>query len=175
MEDLPNNILFLMLTASIMMTVFTFGIIIFARGTYRAFKVWKSYYDEEKLFHEKMKERALMSIRGEMHDWISMPINGRDLLVCKKTGWCPAINGFVYKEEIEKFLKRQKIEERYQKYRDAKVKELAEELKLSIEKTEEIVEKVFDIKKQFHLILMDESLEEMRQQIEERDKGLGMG
>lgn len=125
--------------------------------------VWVEYYKLNKKNHnqllaqKKMKED--MGKNGDMHEWINMTkyYKGEvhDLLVCKKTGWCPKLNGFISLEQVKKELDKIELEQQYQVFRNLNYKQLAEKYNLPIDKLEEISEDIYNVKKQFYLNKID--------------------
>jgi hypothetical protein len=109
----------------------------------------KDLMDNNKEFAKKQAMVAKMKADGDFHEWITIPTPGGSMLVCKKTGFCPELNGFVAIEMINSYLNRVKQEEEYKVFRDARVLVLAKELGLDVPRMEEIVEKVFSMKKDF--------------------------
>ena len=111
----------------------------------------KAILDNNKLFAKKTAEMEEMKVRGELHEWVKVQTAGGQMLVCKKTGWCPDLQGFVSLELVEEYFTKIKAQEEYKEYRDLRVAELAKELDFDIQKMEDVVERIFSIKKDFHL------------------------
>ena len=86
---------------------------------------------------------------GEFHEWVTVQTPTGDMMVCKRTGWCPNFEGFVPTNMINAYLEKVKMEQEYKEFRDARVLELANQLKLSTMEMEEVVEKIFSMKKDF--------------------------
>ena len=62
-----------------------------------------------------------------------------------------------------------KMEEEYKVFRSERVKDLASELRLSIADTEKVVEQIFSMKKDFHLMkttLLQQELQEKAAHVE---------
>jgi len=114
------------------------------------------------IYKEKMKEVDDMKARGDHHEWIEIPIDYKNTLVCKKTGYCPHNNGFLPKGYIDNHLEKLKLEKEFNVYKDVKLKELAKEYSLSIEDIEELSTKVYSIKKEFSLSKMNHLIDELR-------------
>lgn len=113
-------------------------------------------------FKAKMKIKEDLKANGDHHEWVSIPYGQTEVLVCKKTGWCPTINGFIYMTYINEWLKRKKMDEEYQKFRKNRVELLAEDYEMPYEHMEQLIEKIFAIKQDFHVEKMKKSVEEMQ-------------
>ena len=103
---------------------------------------------------------ADMKARGEFHEWVTIQqkdIKGdiHDPHVCKKTGWCPSLQSFFQMAYVKEAVLREEYKNKYETYRDEQVEMLSTKFKHSRAEMEEIVESVFDIKKQFALLWME--------------------
>lgn len=143
--------------AGILTTIFLFGLIV---GLIVSFLInnitvqWKKIkilLEDNKEFAKKQAVVDKMRADGDFHDWIAVTDVVGTFLVCKKTGWCPDKKGFIPLELINSYLEKIKMEEEYKEYRNARVGKLAEELGFDLAKMESVVEKVFSIKKDFHV------------------------
>lgn len=138
-------------------SILLFGLLVGIGATFllnnlsKYYKIAKEVVDNNRQFARKQAAVDEMKSRGEMHEWATVATPNGDIMVCKKTGWSPDLKGFVPVEAVTSYLNKIKVEEEYKEYRNKRVEELAKEIGLSLDKTEEIVEKVFSIKKDFHV------------------------
>jgi len=120
--------------------------------------------ENNRLFKKKQEEVDKMKAEGGMHEWVSIKVNqGVELMVCRKTGWCPTLNGFIPLKNIESALEMVKSEQEYKIFRDTRVLSIATKYNLSLETTEEIVEKIFSIKKDWTLLRLERFQKELEQ------------
>ena len=105
----------------------------------------------DKLFKAKQAEVAQMKASGGYHEWVKIVDAEGELLVCKKTGWCPSLEGFVSVEKVKTYLDKVQAEIEHREYRDARVLALSVKMNLSLADTEKFVEEVFSIKKDFYV------------------------
>ena len=103
-------------------------------------------------FKNKQAEVDKMKAAGDFHEWQEIPTMHGMLLVCKKTGWCPSLNGFIEQSRINSYLEAAKMDEEYKAFRKERINNLASKLVLTIADTEKIVEEIFSMKKDFHLM-----------------------
>lgn len=123
-------------------------------------KVAKQYRDHCNFYINRRKE---MLERGEQHEWVNIKSAvdpSKEMMICKKTGWCPEIKDYFSDEWVRKQIKKQELAEQYKMYRDIEVGTLAVRYKLDLETMEKIVEDVFNIKKSFHLKHIEKQMKE---------------
>ncbi len=111
----------------------------------------KEIMENNRKFKAKMAEMDRMKAAGEFHEWVDVPSSQGTMLVCKKTGWAPSLKGFVPLSAINAYLEQLQAEKDYKEYRAARVQLLAHELQLTVPMMETVVEKVFSMKKDFHV------------------------
>lgn len=124
---------------------------------------FKKVLNNKKQFQKKQKELEQMRDRGEQHDWVTIEAGDGPMLVCKKTGYAPRLKGFVPVEAVNTYLLWAEREEEYKLFRNARVTSLARELGLSETKMEEVVEKIFAMKKDFTLLQLDKLKQELQE------------
>ncbi len=133
----------------------------------------KAINANNKEFRSKVKAKEEMQAKGEYHEWIRIPYGTEERLVCKKTGWCPTINGFLAMGYVNSWVERLGMEKEYNKYSDARVKLLAEDYEMPTQWMEDLIEKVFKIKKDFHVEKMKDSVAEMKDLFGEPEDEVG--
>jgi hypothetical protein len=114
-------------------------------------KITKKIIETNRKFKEKQAEVTNMKSNGDLHQWVTVPYKGEDVFVCKKTGWCPHLEGFLPVDKIASHLNDLKTEEDYQAYRRNRIDQLSEKMGMSYAGTEKLVEEIFSIKKDFYL------------------------
>ena len=119
-------------------------------------------------FQALMKAKKDLQESGDHHDWETIPFGTEEVLVCMKTGWCPSKNGFIPMEYIKEWERRKKLDEEYQTYRKGKVEALAEDYEMPYEHMEELIEKIFAIKQNFHTGKMKDAIDEMKKIVEKK-------
>ena len=122
----------------------------------------KAIFENNREFKAKEAAVAKMKAGGDMHEWISVPLNGAMTHVCKKTGYVPSINGFLPMQYINQYLENLKAEEEYKVFRADRIYKIAQKYDLDVPKTEEIVEKIFSMKKDFALMRIERLQKEMQ-------------
>lgn len=127
----------------------------------KVIKQVKEIMKHKKLIKEKQASVEKMKADGEFHDWINIPTPAGEIHVCRKTGYCPKVNGFFPLEAIKQYEKQKQDEIDYKEYRDKKVEELAIEQGLTVEEMEVLVKSIFNMKKTYYIEKMEQSLKEM--------------
>jgi phage FluMu protein gp41 len=130
----------------------------------------KEIMKNNKEFAKKKAEVAKMKANGDFHEWVSIPSTGGTMLVCKKTGYVPSLNGFVPVEMVKSYLNKVKREEEYKAFRDSRVKALADQYRMSLETAEKIVEAIFSIKKDFSVLQLTKLSEDLTQRAQDVSK-----
>lgn len=127
----------------------------------------KIILESNKLFAKKIAEMKEMKARGELHEWTEVQTQNGEMIVCKKTDWCPDVKGFVPLNLIHSYLERIQMEKEYKEYRNLRIAKLAKELDFDLKKMEDVVEKVFSIKKDFHVNKAAKLVDELKQRVED--------
>ncbi len=115
-----------------------------------------------RLFKAKQAEVAKMKAAGDMHEWINVPSAGGTMLVCKKTGYAPSLDGFIPMQYINNYLENLKAEEEYKVFRAERIHKMALDNDSTVEKIEKIVEQVFSMKKDFALMRIEKLQKELQ-------------
>ena len=108
------------------------------------------------------KKVAEMKAAGEYHEWIDVFLGDEERNVCKKTGYCPSLDGFIPMQYIEMHLQKLKLEEEYQEFRLGKINEIAEEMNLTNEEVEKFADRIYSIKKDFHILKLTKLAEGLK-------------
>jgi hypothetical protein len=135
-----------------------------------AYKIYKDIsfkLKNNKKFKEKKKAIDEMKANGDFHKWMDLSVGTKIIRVCEKTGYAPEIDGFIDMFLINIQKEKNKMEEEYQEFKTQRTLELAEEYGLTVDKMEELQDKVFSIKKDFTVGRMDKFLAELRAKSEE--------
>lgn len=148
---------------SLMTAILVFGLAVglfankLGESALEHFERIKKIMKNNRLFKKKQEEVAQMREKGETHEWVNIPgVAGYgNLLVCKKTGWSPALQGFVPMDIVRKFVKKIELELEYKEFRDRRIEDLARSWNIPFPDMESLVEKIFAIKKDFHIMKMD--------------------
>jgi len=171
-EDQVTQMTIIMVGFAVTIAIFIHLIILFFNKAMANYRIWKEIDDRQKLYEQKMREKDDMREKGDLHEWVSIPFGTDELLVCRKTGWCPERKSFIELHYIKMQEEKRKLDAEYKVHRDEKVKKLAKEHSLSLDDMESLVESVFDMKKQFFLKHMDRSIKEMQEKANERKTGV---
>ena len=103
----------------------------------------------KKRFKELNDNMISMKESGEIHDWIT--IHSRigdfeDIMVCRKTGWSPTLNGFIPKTTIElyeKYIQKQEeLEQKFKIFKQNQVSDLSNKYNVPPETIDNIIEDV---------------------------------
>ena len=113
-------------------------------------------------FAEKQAAVEKMKADGDFHQWETIPTLQGQAMVCIKTGWSPTLQGFIPMSFINNYLENRKAEAEYKEFRSARVQLLAHQLQLSIPAMEDVVEKVFSMKKDFLLLRVSKLQQELQ-------------
>lgn len=119
----------------------------------RSFFIIKGYiqlFKMNKMFKQKQKEREAMLDKGEVHEWVNIPYGFKEVRVCKKTGWCPELNGYLPTNIVKSQLKLQDIKKGFDQHKKKQIQKWAKEFNVSVEKMEELVENVYGLKKTYY-------------------------
>jgi hypothetical protein len=130
----------------------------------------KAFIDNNKEFAKKQAEVAKMKANGDFHEWVSIPSTGGTMLVCKKTGYVPSLNGFVPVEMVTSYLNKVEREKDYKIYRDLRVMALANQHGMHLESMERLVEDIFSIKKDFSVLQLTKLSEDLTQRAQNVNK-----
>ena len=85
---------------------------------------YKMNKEHGKALKEKEKIVEEMKAKGEMHKWTRIEFEGKSYEVCEKTGWCPALKGFMDLKVIEAFKKAEQEKKDLIKFIDKKLENL---------------------------------------------------
>ena len=124
-----------------------------------------------KLFRSKEEARQKMLEKGDLHDWKQYDYfgNGKMMLrICRKTGWCPETKSYFDLNVLAALDRTEKQKEEQKKFRDSRMQQLSEKYNVTLEKMEEIAEDVFKIKKDWHIQLMNKTMDELKEQFGEK-------
>lgn len=133
-----------------------------------AINEWKLISKTNSSLEKQKKKRSDMIKSGEKHEWVKVAIGTKELLVCKKTLWCPALNSFINKTYFDQYNQSIKRQKDYKVFRDKRVVELAEEYDMTVEKMEVLVEAIFSIKKDYYVQFIDSMVKEASQLLSEK-------
>lgn len=102
------------------------------------------------IYKEKIKEVEKMKAGGDYHDWVSIAVSPtKQANVCKKTGYCPTLEGFIDLKSLELILKMREQEKEYQEYRKKRITDIGNEIGLGYEAMSEYADKIIGIKTQY--------------------------
>ena len=104
-----------------------------------------------KAIDEKHKQRDEMLARGEIHEWMKVVYGFDEVLVCKKTGWCPTLEVYFTIEFMREQESRIKTSEELKQYTEQKMNELAQRYGTSPSTMDQIADDIYSIKKNFFL------------------------
>jgi hypothetical protein len=122
----------------------------------------KAVNAQNREFKARMAEMDKMKTNGDFHEWIYLPSTAGEIMVCKKTGWCPSVKGFFSTKLINQHLADKQAEEDYKVFRNKRVLQLATDIGKNFSETEKIVEAVFSIKKDFTLLRLTKLQEDLK-------------
>jgi hypothetical protein len=138
-----------MVVALLVLIMWSHIAIFLAKIIFRETKTLIQIYQNNKLFKQKTKECEAMLASGEMYDWISAQIQGKNAYICRKTGWCPNLETFFPVELVAQYDKEQKRLARYEIYAFKRVNEIAQEYGMNNGDIKGIVDKVARIEVEF--------------------------
>lgn len=136
----------------------------FASRVWFTLKACYYMYKIDKLYRKKKKEREAMLDKGEVHEWVTIPYGMQEVMVCKKTGWCPSLNGFIPMNLVGSQLKLQDIKKGFDEFKNQKLIEWAKEFNVTTERMQEFVESVYNLKKQYYTDYMEKQIIDMLRQ-----------
>ncbi len=119
-------------------------------------------FENNRLFKAKQAAVAKMKAAGDMHEWVNVPSTSGMILACKKTGYVPSLDGFIPLTFINNYLENLKAEEEYKVFRADRIYKIAQKYDLDVPKTEEIVEQIFSMKKDFALLRIEKLQKELQ-------------
>jgi len=162
----------LILMSAAMMGFLFYMFFFFLKRSIVALKMFQIQMQAKATYNELNKKRDEMIKNGDLHEWIDLPIAGKMVKVCKKTGWVPEWKDYIVPHVLRQMLSDLDRDKRYKTYRNEKVADLAKAHDMTNEAMEELVEKIFDIKKQFHLREVDVVVKEMKEKASGQEKDL---
>lgn len=125
------------------------------------------YRKKAKLYKAAKNKQEEMLKSGEQHKWVELPAaGGGTMLVCEKTGWCPARKGFLTQAAIDGLKRIQENDKAYEQFYEAKLVQIAEEFQISVDKLRSIIVKSSIIKIEFHVELMEKSIKEYNKKVQ---------
>jgi uncharacterized protein (DUF488 family) len=98
----------------------------------------------KKLYNQKVKELETF-LQTKKHEWITMNIYGRKRFVCKHTGFCPEIEGFIPMYDVKYQLKMIEVEDKVQENINNKLTELMNKYNLKFFEMREIADEVLKV------------------------------
>lgn len=122
-------------------------------------------------FKKQEKKHQEMLENGGFHNWQDYDYfgDGKTILkVCSKTGWCPSLKGYLPVKVLQAYdkLKEQQAEEKV--FRDKYMQSLSKKHELPLPKMEEISKDIFQIKKDWHLLLMAKKMKEKSNDVQQK-------
>jgi len=100
----------------------------------------------------KIMEKLIKQECEGPHKWLSMSVGKDEVHVCETCHWCPKRNGFLKKQYLDAEMRAIQFRSELKKHTEEKLKEL--------ELSQEVYDKVINIKKDFVLKFLEERLEE---------------
>jgi len=123
---------------------------------------WLFVRKNNKSYNEKVKKVEEMKASGEVHDWIEMPISPVEKAhVCRKTGWCPRLDGFVVLRDVKYFEEAEKTKKEFEEFEKEEFNKLAEYYSIGLHDIYEIRDKVYTVKQNFYVKKMEKSIAEL--------------
>ena len=110
--------------------------------------------NDNREFKRRMKEKDEMIANGDFHEWVEVlkgGPGGEMVRVCKKTGWCPSVDGFVSKEYINRYLLLKADKEEYIKYWDENLERLSKKHSLTVEELRALMVELKLINEDFNI------------------------
>lgn len=127
----------------------------------RVLKAFLVLYRNNKSYNNKLRSKKAMLNRGEMHEWIKIYMGTKEIMVCKKTGWCPSLNGFLDINYVNSMGELQLVKAGFEKYKEQRIAEMARDLGISVEEAKNFSEEIFKMKKEYYLNNMSNQLKRM--------------
>jgi len=153
--DLKTILLIIMASISVVLVIFS---------TIRTLMNILAIKKNNKMVNSKMKQVEEMKANGEFHEWINMTIGLKNVHVCKKTGFCPSMNGFVPMDQVKLHLMKLEEEKEYEVFKGEKLKIIAN--KYNIKDIDNLYDEIFSIKKDFCISKMDKFIKEIKERKE---------
>jgi hypothetical protein len=106
---------------------------------YKRIKIW---YSINRLFKRKKAELATF-LKTNKHEWIIIPVMGRKSYVCKLTGYCPEIDGFMPMSDVDYYIRLQKTQDEMQEALNNCLTELMKKYPLKFYEMRDIADQIF--------------------------------
>jgi hypothetical protein len=113
-----------------------------------------------KKIKKQMQELEENKCKGT-HNWFDMDVMGSKTHICRDCYWSPKHEGFVKKIFVDAELKRIEFEEKLKKYQEEVLQSVCEEYKIDKDDMNKIYEKLINIKKDFTIKQLEESLKDI--------------
>jgi len=123
--------------------------------------------ENNKEFKSRIEAVKEMKAAGDFHDWISISLGMKEVMVCRKTGYCPKEDSFISLVYIKQYEEAQKREEEYIEFKKERMTQISNKYGISLEETERLVEQIFEIKKDFTI----KKLADLQDELNKDEKG----
>ena len=118
-----------------------------------------------KQFKQMQEKARRYKEEGNLHEWVTLPIKSDEghtqASVCRNTGYCPKIEGYISLVQIEYMIKMKRQGELYEEFKKQQNKKIASKYGLSEEVINTLSDDIYNIKKEFRIRLMEESIKDM--------------
>lgn len=99
-------------------------------------------YQNNNEFLRRQQLREDLRDKGELNEWITVDLMGQKVQVDKKTGWAPALEGFIPDEIIESQAKIEEEHKRYDIWKSEQYQQLSKEFGITEDKLDKLIERI---------------------------------
>ena len=114
------------------------------QGT-KIIKMTNALRKNKKKYLEGMAKVKEMKANGDFHEWVDIPILGEIRHVCKKTLYCPVLEGFITKEYFDGVMAVKADQERFSEFKCSRLDEICEKFNISFERLRVMMEEISTI------------------------------
>ena len=133
----------------------------------RIVKEYRRIAENNKEFLKRQKIVDDMKENGEFHDWVKMPVQGQFCHVCRNTGYCSELSGFVDVKAVKEYEKLAKTEQELKDFTQNQLKKIALAYSLDFDKLCQLREDMFEIKKTFYINKLEQLQNKLKKNTED--------
>lgn len=133
------------------------------------YKNIKATLKNNREYRKKVADVKEYKSKGNFHSWVTLPVRTakgiQETNVCQETGYCPAVEGFIPVAQVKHMLEMKKQGEEYEEFKKEEKKRIQQYFSIEDCDIDQLVSEIHDIKRKFHLKLMDKSIASLKEKL----------
>lgn len=144
-----NNMYVVIVLFSVLVGLLSVGAFLSIEKLVLGYRRYK-YLKESKAKYDRLqKAKDDMIARGETHEWVEFTyMNGQRIMVCKKSGWSPTLNGFLDLKVVGQYLQAEnevkRITKEYEDFLSEKLVSLSKQYDIEVSVLRKILKDIED-------------------------------